>query len=533
MKVALITIYSKDMALTFEEIGISSISAYLRQHNHTVMLRGFKEKDVDYQELIDFNPKIVGFNVYSVSKKAVYRVIEKLKEVLPNTKICLGGYVPTFFDKEILFENGLVDYCVRGEGEETILDLVENMGNLKNVKGLTYRVDDKIIANESRPMIKDLDSLPLSSRDMLINNKLQVANISTSRGCTSKCSFCACPSIWKTWRGRDVKLVVDEIQYILENYGIDTFYFIDGSFHDPDVQGNRMRLLAEDIINRDLRISYLAGFRSDFSRHATPELMELLKKSGLCTAFVGIEAGTEEDLRIYNKRANMEDNHRVIELFNRYDICIEPGFINFNPYSTFDKLRKNVEFLKKYGFGATMGNYLRTLDAYTAASISKKIIEDGLSKETIDGDIKYDYVNKEIEQLNNFMHQIVRKINEENDDLFEHIDFFAGTYKEVFAVYKRKAKLTGNEAAIQVVIDNEKKRTKLEDFLCDNFAHWFNALVDLSIEGWDFEKAEDISYTILNSKEVHDTLNAYRKLARRLFVGLLKTKEKIEIVKYQ
>ncbi len=193
--------------------------------------------------------------------------------------------------------------------------------------------------------------------------------------------FVAKQLFWAKWRGRSVANVVKEIEEIQKLYGIDAFFhFIDSSLEDPDGGKKRLWDLINEILHRKLKIYFFANFRADFVRTASPELMRSLVSAGLCGACIGLESFNDDDLKLYGKIATAEDNHRIIKLFRQFDIHIQPGFININPYTTLDGLRQNIRSLKQYKMLCNRSMFLNQLSIFQGTAIHKKLQHDGLIK---------------------------------------------------------------------------------------------------------------------------------------------------------
>lgn len=381
VKIALASIYNDFMQPEVEELGICLITSILREHGYEVLLFCDDEHKVDYDQLLAFQPDIIGFTEYKVSEDSVNHVIRKVKEILPEIKVCLGGKHPSISTQEVMNANPLIDFVIRGEGEYPFLELVQALetgSDLSVIQNLVYYQDGQIVENELRPLIQDLDSLPYPARDILQTKQLQAAYISTSRGCKSVCGFCSIKLFNPKWRGRSVMNVVDELEHIMNTDQIRIFNFMDSSLEDPDDDLERLTGIANEILRRGLKISYSGNIRAEFTRKVTPEIMDLLVESGMSAVCIGFEAGNEEDLRIYNKIAHVEENHQAAQLFQQHDIVISPGFIAFNPYSTIDKLRTNIDFLAEYGLAP---KFQTRLWAYKGTRIFNKLQEDGLITE--------------------------------------------------------------------------------------------------------------------------------------------------------
>lgn len=516
MKIALLAVYNKHMNETREEIGICSIAAVLRENKHEVLLMGANEKQVNYSRIIDFKPDIVGMPVYNVSKDSVYQVGKHIRELLPDTLICVGGCLPTYHAEEMMKEASFIDLAIRGEGEFVFLEMVtqlENSNSIEGVKGLTYRRGNDIFSNERQQIIHDINELPFISRDLLKDNKLKYADISTSRGCTRNCSFCCSPSFWSSegskWRGRDIFKVVDEIENIISKYGVRYFSFSDNSFEDPGINCKKVQNIAEEIIRRNLNICYFINLRAEFQRKASPQLMELLKKSGLYSVYIGIEAANEHDLRIYNKFAGIEDNEKIVELFRKYDIHVDIGFINFNPYSTFEGLRKNMNFLERHGF-ATCFPHASRYRIYKGSGLYERIKSDGLLKKTrFDDEFSYEYINKEIEKLANFLENYIFSYSAESYKIY----FYSHDYIILLMYLKRQFESGEKNEAYRIVVENERQVKEVLSDLNRRNSKSFSLLIDMAEKAWDEKIAFSIMEDIVPQKHIQKAaaiLDSYR-----------------------
>ena len=220
--ILLITIHY--LGYTKDEIGLCSLAAYLRQFGYHVKLIGNTVENIDFNSIIDFHPHIIGATIYERTKKEVLNVLYKLKIMMPTVKLCIGGPSVTFYAKELLETYRFIDYAIKGEGEIALLALLkalENNDNLSSIKGLAYRDKGQLHSdNTFGEYIENLDTLPFPSRDLLAENKLGYAVVMGSRGCKGSCGFCYARSFWKTWRGRALPNIVDEIEYLKHTFAV-------------------------------------------------------------------------------------------------------------------------------------------------------------------------------------------------------------------------------------------------------------------------------------------------------------------------
>lgn len=526
IKILLLSVYCYGMRETFEEIGISYIASYLRQSGFEVLLLGQSEDNIDYKRIEEFKPNIVGLPMYDISKNGVCRVVEAIHNIMPDTLFCIGGTLPTYNFREIMEQIPLIDFVIRGEGELTWLELVEHLNkgkSLENIEGLIYRSTESIIVNPPRNLIENIGDLPWPARDILKENKLKTAVISSSRGCTGKCSFCASQLFWKKWRGREPIDVVDEIEYIVKEYGVRTFNFIDGSFEDPGINLKRVRGIAEEIIRRQLNISYFVDLRAEFFRKADEALIDLLKKSGLCGACIGYESANEYDLKFYQKYASVSDNVRAAEACRKYEINVVPGFINFNPYSTFEGLRSNIEFMEEYQFANIIHLVISRVKIFTGTVLYEKIKEDNLLLLSPEyNEYGYKFVDERITPFYNYLSDYTNYLDKESDYSLRLINYYSCQFQTLLIYLKRQF------AAKQY----EKARNILNDFIVNHknncseinssMAKWFKSLLDLARENWDIEKANNISSELLNASYIKEVASRLNNEKNKLFTSLVR-----------
>jgi anaerobic magnesium-protoporphyrin IX monomethyl ester cyclase len=509
MRVALVAVYNYMMNENREEIGICSISAFLREYGYEVLLMSGNEERINFSRIIDFKPELIGFSVYNISKDSVYRTAKRIRKELPGALICVGGCLPTYHAVEMMEESEFIDFAIRGEGEMVLLDLLRHLEGRKDlsaVKGLIFRDGRNIMVNERQDAIEDLDSLPIASRDLLVDNKMRYADIFTSRGCTRNCNFCCSPSYWykdgPKWRGRDVRKVIDEIEHIVQNYGVRYFSFSDNSFEDPGINCKRVQEIAEAILKRNLNICYFINLRADFHRKASDELVKLLRQSGLFSIYVGIEASNDEDLKVYNKFATVEDNEKIVELFRRHDIHVDIGFINFNPYSTFVGLRKNIEYLEKYRF-ASCFTHVSRYRMYKGSSLYQRIKDEGLLKEgKYDDEYAYRYTDERLEKLANFLDKYIFTENAQSAKFY----FYSHDFLILTSFYRRLFSTPGHQKAYEIILKHESKLKQILSEINSRNVKSFRELLDLAESGWDEKLAYETMRRFMNSEYIGKTV---------------------------
>ncbi|NOK60861.1 MAG: magnesium-protoporphyrin IX monomethyl ester anaerobic oxidative cyclase [Chloroflexi bacterium AL-W] len=263
------------------------------------------------------------------------RTLELVKEVSPDIKTILGGVHPTFMYGQVLTEAPWIDYIVRGEGEEIILNLMNSIAagtdlqDRAEIKGLAFLQDDKVIATPAHPPIKNLDTLEpdwsLLEWEKYIyiplNVRLAVPNF--ARGCPFTCRFCSQWSFWRTYRSRDPKKFVDEIETLVKEHKVGFFILAD---EEPTINKKKFVALCEELIERDLGIPWGINTRVTDILRDEKEL-PLYRKAGLVHISLGTEAAAQMNLDRFRKETTIEENRRAIELLRNNGMVVEAQFI--------------------------------------------------------------------------------------------------------------------------------------------------------------------------------------------------------------
>lgn len=276
------------------------------------------------EELKKFKPDFIALGAVTDLMEASVRVCNLAKKL--GIKTILGGVHPTILPRETLaFEN--IDFVVIGEGEYTILDILdtfEKKGDIKDIKGIAYKKDGKIVINKPRPAIENLDELPFPARDLFpwrlyssfssIVRKTPTLHMMTSRGCPFKCTFCASQSLWKTCRARSPKNIVDEMEELVKKFGIKEIYLFDDTFN---LNIKRAEEICDEIINRKLKIALRVQARV---APLTKRLLKKLKKAGCWCIYFGVESGNNVVLKDIKKYISVDQVKEAFKMTNEAGI---------------------------------------------------------------------------------------------------------------------------------------------------------------------------------------------------------------------
>jgi anaerobic magnesium-protoporphyrin IX monomethyl ester cyclase len=240
---------------------------------------------------------------------------------------------------------------VRGEGEETIVDLVrclENGSNLKSVKGLAYRDNGTIITTDRRPPL-DVNSLPLPAYHLLPMEKYhfefleEFSTMLTSRGCPFSCTFCSEWDFWgRPWRSRNPDSVGEELEIVNKKYKRKSVWFGDDCFN---VDYNHIKGICEQILERDLDVQWFYQGRADFLiKHK--DLLPLMRKTGNVMTQIGVEASTDEGLTSLNKQVTVDEVKKAVQLMTENDIVSQGLIIIGTPEDTPESILHKINYMK-------------------------------------------------------------------------------------------------------------------------------------------------------------------------------------------
>lgn len=353
----------------------------------------FEEKML---EIKNWKPDVLGLSLTTISVKNAKRFGNMLKMALPpQTFFLAGGPLATHHGEQLLSMSGweFLDGLIRGEGEIPILRFAEAFRQLEknfdNIPSLVYRKSGNIYKNKLSRGILDLDVLPFPARDQFEEHKdrFPYMRISTSRGCTSHCTFCNAPHArnrvgpkMKGWRGQRPKRVIDEVEYYYKKYRFNTFDFVDSTFEDPGGKlkaKERVAAIANEILNRNMKIYYNVCMQACNWHEEDKPLLALLWRSGLEKVLVGIESGSSLGLKRWQKRSTVQDNERVIRLLSDQKIYVAFGFISYHPWSSFEEVRENNQFLLN-NIGHNLRRYTVRLELYPGAEVVDNLVEENL-----------------------------------------------------------------------------------------------------------------------------------------------------------
>ncbi|MFH1786557.1 MAG: radical SAM protein [archaeon] len=346
-KIALVCVRPKEEArgTSMPPLGIAYLGTILAAKGYTTKLldQCFNDSQELFEKLKKFNPDVIGVSCMSPFYPEAVKILDFAKKIGAVTII--GGPHITVKPEDILVDKS-ADFAVIGEGEETILDLLENLDNPEKVKGIAFRNGDKLHIAPPREPIADIDGILHPDFDLLddLNQYLKSNELPllSSRGCAFRCSFCqpATSKIWgKTVRFRSPSDVADEIQSLMEKYNIKHFTFVDDNL-------TLRKDTLEEFCNKieQFEITFSVNSRVDTLNE---EKIKLLKKAGCIGISFGVESGSQKILDTLRKGITIEQIKNTFALCKKYKMPTKAYIMLGSPGESHDTLRRTEELLKE------------------------------------------------------------------------------------------------------------------------------------------------------------------------------------------
>lgn len=332
-------------------LGILYISAYLEQHGYEneVFDSTFSSFDALCAKLLHMRPHVVGLYTNLMTKLNIIRIIRFIKAhpALHRTRIVLGGpevrnHVPNFLEQG-------ADFIVLGEGEQTMLELVQYIdgkGSVADIDGIAYTQQQ----NRERTKLKNLDALPFPNRhkvDMSLyleawkeKHGASTMSISTMRGCPYSCKWCSRAVYGQSYRRRSPANVVDEIAQIKEQYHPDSLWFVDDVF---TVSHQWLAAFTQEITSRNLVMPYECITRAD---RMNEDVIIHLKKSGCFRVWIGAESGSQKVIDLMDRRVEVEQVQAMIRLARQHGLQAGTFIMVGYPGETQEDIYATVRHLK-------------------------------------------------------------------------------------------------------------------------------------------------------------------------------------------
>jgi radical SAM superfamily enzyme YgiQ (UPF0313 family) len=379
---------------TMPPLGLLYIGAILEKEGIDVHIVPADMKNMSWgdikQDILDYEPDIIGVTSTTENRFQSFKLVKLAKKTFPHAMAIMGGPHASMAAEDCLAHIPELDLVVRGEGEETMIELCrwhqegKDLEMLDSISGISFRKNGEVKSNPSRPLIKDLDILPnpafhlVSFEDYNFKfpvpgkGELPAVNIMSSRGCPFKCNFCATPINWgRNVRMRSPEEVVDEIEGLIERYGVKIIFFFDDTFN---VNTKRVEKICDLIIERNLDIFWKCDVRIDL---IDLPLLTKMKQAGLFHLSFGLEAASERVRNeIIDKKVDIDDFHNLVKWCQELDIIPNVFFIYSHPTETWEEAQETIRIIEQYGDGIEAS--IAILHIYPGTPLEEMARENGV-----------------------------------------------------------------------------------------------------------------------------------------------------------
>ncbi|MDR0372015.1 MAG: cobalamin-dependent protein [Nitrososphaerota archaeon] len=366
----------------FIPLGIAYLGAVAEKAGHQVNVIDCQAEHLTVEtfkhRISKEKPDVIGITATTLLYNSAKNILLSAKEEHPNAIIMMGGSHVSFWDENALNECPAIDIIVRREGEITFMELLQRLQDKQSyagVLGITYRsADGKIVRNEDRPFLNDLNSLPSPAYHLLPIDAFHrmgktIFPLVTSRGCVQWCDFCSTVRMFgRGYRMRNPHRVVDEMEMLHNKYGESQFTFYDDAF---TINRQHTLEMCADIKARKLDVEWDCETRVDA---VDKELLEKMRDAGCITVWFGVESGSEKILGKMHKKINREQVRDAFKVAQKAGLMtIASSVIGF-PGETEETAWETVNFINSLN-PDDIGCYIAT--PYPGTPMYEEVIKNG------------------------------------------------------------------------------------------------------------------------------------------------------------
>ncbi len=336
-------------------LGLLYIATCMLEAGHEVELvdGAFWTQSQVLEKVKRFRPDFVGISANASMWKKACRTAADIKELDAGIHVSAAGPYPTAVEEKCLEQCEHLDSVVIGEGEETVPELMERLesgGDLAGVAGVAYRNGDgEIVTNQPRPLIEDLDSIPIPRRELLGDfdkyesppgsyKQKPIAIVMTSRGCKARCIYCFQMKGERRIRFRSVENVVQEVEELVNHYGFREIRFLDETF---TADRERAMEIVRRFREKKLKFSWYISSRVNTVDY---EMLREFKKAGCWAVLFGAESGVQKNLNTMRKGITLDQTRAAVKAAKKAGLKVYTPFIIGIPGETYEEALKTIDF---------------------------------------------------------------------------------------------------------------------------------------------------------------------------------------------
>ena len=351
--------------------GLCLVAAVILEKFKNFEVKIIDAQSLDYsfeetiKKILDYNPDYLGIGATILSIFSADKIAMRIKNEL-DIPIILGGAQITLLPNEVMKKFKSFDYGVVGEGERTIVELLDALEkkkkNLSSIKGIIYNSGKKINLTKPREVIEDLDEIPMPAWNLLEKIDIYSKSISrswrfpafsflSSRGCPGQCIFC--PKLYgPRIRAYSAERLIQVVKYLQKEYKIKHIDFYDDNFV---VFRDRLKKFCQYIIENKLDLTWTCLSRVN---HINKDVLKLMKQAGCKKLEFGIESGNQKILDFEKKDISLEQVRKAVNLAHNQGIETAGFFILGHPLETKETLNQTINFAKNLDLDDAFFSYM-------------------------------------------------------------------------------------------------------------------------------------------------------------------------------
>lgn len=338
-------------------LGLMMIASVLRVRGHDVAILDMREielKNKSLRAMIEkISPDVVGISAITTEAPSMHAIAAVVKQIDPRIPIIVGGPHASSFTRKVLTDPNIL-CAVLGEGEQTVLEVIETIGrkgNIQGIKGIAYSNGAETIFTPARPYIQDLDALPYPAWDLVDLNFYsryrsmasvglrKYMTLFTSRACPYHCSYCH-NMFGKRFRVRRPENVIREMEILAREHGVEEFEILDDIFN---LDLDRAHAVCDGLISKNLgiRFSFPNALRGD---RLPSDLIRKLTRAGMNFTSIAVETASPRIQRLIKKNLNLGRVREAIKELHRCRVFTRGFFMLGFPTETREELLATIRF---------------------------------------------------------------------------------------------------------------------------------------------------------------------------------------------
>ncbi|MBU0762783.1 MAG: B12-binding domain-containing radical SAM protein, partial [Candidatus Altiarchaeota archaeon] len=336
--------------------------------------------------------------------KSALKMCKIIKKKHVNAKIIWGGVHSTICPVSTA-RNRYVDFVVRGEGEKTLIELLDSNFDreiIENIRGITFYESDKLVHNPDRPFL-DMDELETPDFNKLKLDKYRSYDAfpyESSRGCPGKCKFCYNNSFNKGgWRSKNPKKVIEELTNLSRMHGVKSFDIVDDNFF---ADKERVETICKGLIESGFGSKWMASCRINDFISFDAVFLGLLKDSGCDFIRFGAESGSDKTLKALAKDITVTQIKKTSDICSRHKINHGFYFIIGLPDETYEDILKTIDVYDLVESDVEkIERFMALYNPYPGNPLFGKICAKGFEPpEKLEGwgDFNYDFITKQLDK---------------------------------------------------------------------------------------------------------------------------------------